>query len=327
MTQNRPVTIISGDILPSKSKTTLSKDDLKNIKNVFSSTTENTKKAHDVVNGGNHTEKRGRIRDPEIHEDWQTVKTSNKLSMGNLNDSKTIVPSRAEGESSDGGRGHLRGSISSLFNPTASEDVRNSEYTDHAIQAGKDRKKKDEDRKAGNREWEVISAAKNTKDATPSQMGFAPLKSAFSQSPIPEVKISEVEAIKTKREENMQIGAEALKIRQDANREAAKEYDDRLSDKRKWEDVVYDDMAKAQSRNIQVPDSGIRVAQDFVKEPTKNINLSLEGLFPVPQNPKDVERSEREDIRRDASHLGSPRIKREDDRSWETVGNAKSKKY
>lgn len=330
MTKDRPVTIISGDILPSKGKLTLSKDDLSKIQNVFSSKTENIKKAQDVVDSGDHTEKRGRLaggKDPAIHEEWQTIKGSNRLSMGNLNDAKTIVPSRSEGETSDGGRGHLRGSMSSLFNPTAIEDVRNSEYTDHAIQAGKDKKRKDEERKAGNREWEVISPAKSTKDAIPSQMGFAPLKSAYSQSPIPEVRISEVEAIKAKNEENRQVGAEALKIRQDTNREAAREYDSKLNDVRRWEDVVYDSITKNQSRDITVAENNIKVAQDFVREPSKKTNLSLEGLFTIPQNPDDVKKSERDDIRRDASHLSSPRTKREDDRSWETVGNARSRKY
>ncbi len=122
MAQERQITMISGNILPAKNKSTLSKEELAGISNVFSSSVDKYKVSQDIVDSGNHSEKRGRIagkHNPDIHEHWETIKTSEKLQMNNLNDSKTIIPSRCESETSDGGRGHLRGSIASIFNPTA----------------------------------------------------------------------------------------------------------------------------------------------------------------------------------------------------------------
>jgi hypothetical protein len=312
---NRPISIISGDILPSKTKSKLSKNDLDNIKGIFSSNVKQTAKSQDILDSGKHKETRGRVvgeKNPDIHEDWEKVATSEKLTMRNLHDTRSLVPSRSS-ETSEGGRGQLRSGTSSIFNPEALEDVRDSEYTESILDSARDRRMKE---RVKNNEWEVISAAKSTKDTLPSQMGFMPLKTS-----LPSLETPEVSFISTNKVKNEELGREALKIRQEINLRESVNNSEKLNDNRSWEDVTFENIVKNQSREMTIDNKVATLADDFVREPSKKIDMSLSGVFTIPPDPKEFKEA---NIRRDTSDLDSIRSRREDDRSWETVENSRS---
>ena len=73
----------------------------------------------------------------------------------------------------------------------------------------------------------------------------------------------------------------------------------------------------------------IKIADEFTPMGPKKAAMDLSGLFPIPEKMTSEENIKREssDLKRESGGLKSNRSRREDDRSWETLENSKSKKF
>jgi len=260
-----------------------------------------------------------------IKEDWQNVSRASYVTKDNYHDVRAVLPSRSAGETDFGGPGHNRKLSNSIFDPTAIEDARNDEYTDVVINDARERRAKSEARNQRNRDWEVISAAKSTKNVNPTQMGFTPTRSAYQPAPIQEIKIAEVEEIKLKNAASLEAGKKAAQIKTDIDKVFAKKWEQDFNDDRPWEEKAHEQIIEAQNREMNITFNEPEIADDFLKGSPVESKLDLSGIFKMPENPEDYKEAE---IKRDSDYLRDPnRARREDDRSWETVSNARSRKW
>ena len=284
-------------------------------------------------------------REPEINKEesrkrgkkkasrsWEKVEASKPAEMTNTYSAKSIMPSRAANETNYGGAGQLKGAIASIFNPTASSDVKNDEYTDHVLKAGKKRRKDKEAQKQRNREWEEITPAKSTSDVHPSELGFTPHRTAFSQKPLPKVKVKEIEDQNRREAQSAQAGIEAAKIKESLDNIFATNYEKELSDDRKWEDIELEKINNARNREVEIKqanklNSSMNYANVLNPNPEKrgdkDISAKLAGVFSMPEDP---EKANMEPRMKRQNKTANRRQRREEDRSWESISNAVAKK-
>lgn len=245
--------------------------------------------------------------------DWEQVKPAQKIG-DTINDMGAIRPARSECETNDGGTGLIPGAMDSIF-----EKPQESEFSQHAIAAGKQKREERANRgkpsQEARDEWEVVAKAPNTADVQVTDRGVMPNRSAFEPGEIPKVRISTVEKITAQNKKSAEAGVKAAELKT--------ELDQIMMDKmhkvsNNWEDEAFDKIQETATKKSNVGFEKVKFAQDFVtpeaaqKKATKN----LDGLFAIPQNPADVPD---EKIRRNVDKLRTRRQKREDDRSWEAV--------
>jgi len=259
-------------------------------------------------------------------DNWEKVAKSSHLNENEISDFRAVSAARSPEESNFGGRGHLSKALVSIFNPMASEEVENDKYTDVVISDAKRKKIEAETKKEKNRDWENVSPAANSKNLNPSQMGFTPSRTAWEPIPLEPVKIAEVENIKKKNAENLEAGKQAAQVKTNLDKLFASKWEKDLADNRAWEEIVHENIIKTQDRDMEISKESIKFSDDFIK-PAAIVSKSstdLIGLFKLKNDPEDYKEA---NIKRDVSNLKQKRNHREDDRSWETVSNAKSKKW
>lgn len=343
--------MISGQILPlSEGKSSLSADE---IKNALSDLTkpfddyergeEPAKKARKKPVSEITPKNLGKLESIDIKGVWEKIggpsrTKGSKYSVedGKVSTSDSDIPLGSNSvigmhEISEGGRDMLPPGVNSIFDPNAMENVKTDEFSQHAIDAGKQKRKDREDRKKRPRDWEVEERAKTTADVDPMYMGFTPTRSAFSQQPIPEVKVKEIENIKEQSEKNRQQGIEAAALKTEIDKIFNAQYEKEISDTRRWEEIEAEKIQDTVNKKHGGGKSSVEVAPDFTSLPKKSEgNLDLTGIFKIPENPenyRDADGHLRDrDVKRSSDDIKAQRKTRQDDRSWETLSNSKSKK-
>lgn len=260
-----------------------------------------------------------KLESQDIKEDWEKIKPASKTSDF-VTDMRAIKPSFSEGETNYGGKSTLAGALNSIFNPDALSETKNSEFTDHVLNAGKEKRKAAEAKIERPRDWENNLRAKSSNDLKPAQMGFTPNRSSLEQAPIPKVELQVVAKQKELTKKSIEAGKEAAKIKQAMDELLGKRFEKDANDTRKWEDRMSDKIAENQTREIETKPFEFKLAQDFTSEKGGKTNIDLSGLFKTPENPKEIKEKS---IKADLSHLTTKRQKREDDRSWEVVQKPK----
>lgn len=251
--------------------------------------------------------------------DWEKVSGSTKTTDV-VSDLRAIKPSRSEKETDNGGRSTLSNSLNSIFNPTAIREVKNSEFTEHVISSGKEKRKAEKDKMLRPRDWENEVRAKTTADMNPAQMGFTPNRSSFEAPAIPKVDLPIVETIKANNKKSAESGKQAAEIITELTKVWNDAYVKDANDNRRWEDIQADKIAQAQVREINVQPSGIKLAPEVVKEKLEPAKIDLSGVFKMPENPAEAKE---QSIKENLEHLKSQRKRREEDRSWEVPSKAK----
>jgi len=243
-------------------------------------------------------------------------------------DPKAIMPSNSPSGSGEGGRGHLRESLTSIFNTDAISESFNSEYTEHTIKSAKEKRQDRENRGKRSRDWEVESRAKTTKDLDEewtTGMGFAPSRTAFKPGPLPRVEIEAVKKEMERSKKSMEAGKAAAKMKSEADKKSQENFESKA--KMDFQDA--EDTRNKENLSKTVGESRpIKISQDFVPAGTdevKKASDSLKGIFAVPKSIEEL--GEEKSIKKDSSQIKSEKKSRSDDRSWETVENSRSKKY
>lgn len=250
-----------------------------------------------------------------------------RSSSGNM-DSKAIRPSNSPAGSGDGGRGHLRESLTSIFNTEAPSESLNSEYTDHTIKSARGKRRSREDRKKRSRDWEVESRAKTTKDLDEewtTGMGFAPSRTGFKPGPLPRVEIKAIKKEIDKAKKSMGAGKAAAKIKSEDDKKSQKTVESRAG--MSFQDAEAEKNKERLSKTSK-ESRNIKISQDFIPAGTdrvKKASASLKGIFAVPKSPEEL--GDEKSMAKDSSKIKTERKNRSDDRSWETVENSRSKKY
>jgi len=265
----------------------------------------------------------------DIKENWEKISQSTSLKARSLESnpemtSKSIRPSRAAGENNLGGTGILPGMNNTLADPDRIGKIKNSEFATQAKAAGKEKRKQKEE-KGRNTNWEdeVDLVAKTTKDVPVTATGIIPNRSAFQPAPLPEanLNITKKEKIKAKRSAEAGVVAAQMKRQLDAVMQSKK---DNISNH--WEEEALANINEKMKMKVIPGNSGVKIAKDFTSIPSKQkkTEMSLDGLFAIPENPKTA--SNEKSIKRDSSVLKEKRATRESDRSWETVVRSKKTK-
>lgn len=344
MGKTNRVELITGSILPLSlaEKKTDSGSLEGQIADVFKSQVHELEKGISAVNDDNHKRVEASasgtgmdesmlpkyLRDSkDIKEDWQQVSRSAKASSASYRDGRAILPSSiSEAETNYGGPNRTSRFANSIFDPSAIEKIENDEYTDVVINDAREKRIKAERKMQKSRDWEVVSASKSTKDVNPAQMGFTPTRSAFQPAPLEEVRLAEVEAIKKKNAASAEAGKKVAQIKSELDKVLAEKWERDFNDDRSWEDKAHEKIIEAQNREMNIVFNEPELAKDFVKASPIETDFDLSGLFTVPEDPSQYREAS---IKREDDHLKDPRRskRREDDRSWETVRNARSRKW
>ena len=251
---------------------------------------------------------------------WETVKLSPKASE-TISGVNSVRPSRSDGENNYGGSSTLGNTLSSIFNPEALSSSKNSEFTDHAIAAGKYQRKYIAEKGKSSREWEIESKALTTNDINTSNMGFTPNKSAFAPAELPKVNIPQINIIKEQNEKSREAGLKAAEIKRSLDKVMAQSYENQRTDDRKWEDIESEKIYSNHTKKMTINNEKISLAKDFVSEKSPSTKMDLSGIFKMPENP--LELSKESSIKKDTSDSTQSRKSREDDRSWEKVREPK----
>lgn len=254
---------------------------------------------------------------------WESVKPAKKISESSQ-DLNAIKPSRSGGESNEANVGMVPGLRESVM-ANMFTTPENSDYTNHAIDAGRQRrekiKTKGQPSQEARDEWEVVSPSKTTANTPVTDRGILPNRSALTPGDIPKVKIDSVEKIKEQNKKSAKSGIEAAKLK--------KELDAIMADKQKsvsnnWEEEALGKIKDISKIKVENPVEKVKFAKDVVRQnPESRKDLNLEGLFSMPQDPKTAKDDQ---IKRNSEILKEQRKKREDDRSWEVVVNSSKRK-
>jgi len=247
-----------------------------------------------------------------IREDWEQLKSSSKLT-NNPEDAKALKPSNAGSETYYGGTDINSTNKPGIFDPEFK--FKESEFTEHTIEAGKQRRRKIEERgkpsDEARAEWEQVTAAKTTADVPVTASGIMPNRSAYEPKDLPEVNLDITNKASEKTSQSIQAGKEAASIKEKLD--AVLQFkEDSVSDN--WEEEALDNITQNASRPMEFAQSPT-TAPNFVPQ-TPSTDNPLAGLFPMPADPNEAPE---ENIRRQSSHLKQKRQRRQDDRSWEMV--------
>jgi len=252
---------------------------------------------------------------------WEEIKPARKLSS-NPGDGKAIQPSRSSGETNHGGQSIIPQNVNSIFDPDRIDNIKNSEFSTHARQAGQEAR----DRKANKgkptaearEEWEIIGKAKTTANTPVTDRGVMPNRTGFQQSEIPHVKIKSVEKIIAQNKQSAKAGQLAAGMKMDLDK-IMMEKQNRINNN--WEEEALSNIKEATTRKMETHVESIKFSENFVSEPKKGKNkINLNGLFASPEDP-----SEGSDpsIKRNSNQLKADIKTRKDDRSWETVSKSR----
>lgn len=252
---------------------------------------------------------------------WEQVRPPTRSTDVEAMDTKALRPSRAEREGDVGGTDVLASNLNSIFDPNRIEKAQNSEFTDHIIDSARDRRREAEEKRQGSREWETEEKSKTTADIPVSQMGFTPLRTAFEPAPLPKVDIPEVRAEVERSRQSAEAGIKAADLKRELDKAMNEKWNREFNDNRGWEEKTSENIADRFNRPMEVEAEKIKVAEEFTPMSPKKPSIDLSGLFPV----LDVKLDS--NIKRESDGLKSDRTKRQDDRSWETLDNSKSKKF
>lgn len=333
--QEKPVVLMTGTMIPVSSDTK-GKYNREALDAIFSHSMDKMTQGIEASKSENPEDHKRRAKKASkkngIKESWEEVKSSKKLSMGNPNDLRAITPSRGAVETNNGGAGHLRATMASIFDPDALSKIKEDEFTQHVVDAGKKKRREKEARLQKSRDWEDVAPSKTTANTDPTQMGFTPHRTAFKPAPLPEVKVREIEAQKAAKAKSIEAGKEAAVIKSELDRIMMASMEKRYAGDKKWEEIEADKIAEIHSKEVKTSESGFKFAESGIINPDpekradQKVLASLDGIFSMPPDPKDAPRQDYEaDIKKNL-RIASNRERRESDRSWETVRNAKSKK-
>jgi hypothetical protein len=249
---------------------------------------------------------------PNLKEDWEQLKPSKSL-QNNSEDSKTLRPSRGEGETNFGGNGMLVRK-NSIFD--SSLEFQEDEYTRHTKEAGDEKRKQRQDRgqpsQEARDEWEDVKPALKTSDIPITSRGITPNRSAFKPAEIPDIKLNFVDKAAKKEAESKKAGEKAADIKRQLDKILFGR-ENRISNN--WEEEALQKINKTTNRKINSSPLDIKTTEDFLPFSQKKDN-PLQGLFKVPENPEKVEEK---NIKRSTDGLREERVSRKDDRSWETT--------
>lgn len=249
---------------------------------------------------------------PNLKENWEQVKRSSPL-KNNPDDSKTIRPSRGKNETYFGGSGALQGD-NSIFDPEV--NIKELEYTKHIREAGKEKKRKQEEKHMpspeSKNEWEQVKPALKTSDVPVTSSGIIPNRSSLKQSELPDIKPKWEQKTIKKEVKSKEAGIKSAEIKSKLD-QIAQDREANISNN--WEEEALRKIEQASKRKIEVPELGIKIAKAFLP-PTPRDNNSLSGIFKVPEDPSKVEEKP---IKRDSIGIKEKRKTRSEDRSWEKV--------
>lgn len=249
---------------------------------------------------------------------WENIKPCQKLNGSNEVDLRAMRPSRSTGETDNGGTGILV----KLNDFTKAKD---SKQTKTILQDAKNRRKEAEEKKfnrSAREDWEVVSGVTKTSDVRGGTIGTA--RTAFEPAPVQEVKLTSVENEIKKSKKSELAGIEAAKIKRELDKIMWEKDQERYSGKN-WEEDAYNEIHRNKTKEMKSPEEAPNLSRQFTPlSGAKGSGLDCTGIFDIPQNPNEVHEKP---IKRDSSKLQEKRMRREEDRSWETMSNVKSKKY
>jgi len=317
---NKKTTLQTGNmLLQGSSKKTPDAKMLDKISNIFSP----SKNSEPVDERSERKDQKERELSEIRDKSWETVEKIEK--------DRTIMDSKAIRNNSGMENTERYDSFSSvpsgkssILDPEAFNKLQNDEYSQHIIDAGKERRRKEAERGRRDRDFEP-SRATTTADTNPFFMGFTPMRSALKQDPLvgSQDPIKEVEEVKAKAMNAKIAGEKAAKLKTKLDNVFANKFREEANDDRAWQDRMGDEIEN-RLKNVKAQKNKTpRVADDFTKVPDKS-SMDLSGVF---KNPYAQFENEEKDIKRDSSSIKSKRAKREDDRTWETLENLKSRKY
>lgn len=213
----------------------------------------------------------------------------------------------------------------SIFNPDPFSDAKNNEFTDHIIEAGKERRKADREKSRKNHEFEP-SRAKSTSEIPANMMGFTPHRTALKPSdlPIPEKEHSEITAQRDRVSQSIEAGKKVAEIYRERDQKKHEEYLRDANDERKWQDHAADKIVRNYEKDINAKNDAFNFGNPNEYRET-SYKQDLSSIFKSPPSPEEVKES---NIKRKSDHLrDSTRKHRSEDRSWEDVENSKGKKF
>lgn len=244
---------------------------------------------------------------------WETIDADRSETTS----SKALSKSRSDegGENDYSGRTTNGNSLEKIF------DHQESEFSQHAIDAGRERRLAKEMKKKKNHDWAVNTKAKTTSDVPATQMGFTPNRSAYQPGQLPSVNIPLVDQMILEESKSAQAGIEAGQMLKEIYQQKNAEWEAKMKGDKNWEDETIDQINSIFSKESNQSSLGIKLADDLVNEPVKKeVQPEFKELFTTVDG-------KQKSIKVDLSHLKSRRKSRKDDRSWETIENSKSRKY
>lgn len=254
----------------------------------------------------------------DIKEIWEKVSPAKHLT-NNPEDAKAIRPSRSERETNFGGKSLVPEDVNSIFDASRIENIKDSDYSKHAIAAGKEQRDKKANKgkpsQEARAEWEVVNKAKTTAEVPVTDRGIISNRTAFEPAEIPKVKISSVEKIIAENKKSAEAGLEAAKLKTELDN-IMREKNAKMSGN--WEDEALGNIQDTMRKKIDSTPETIVFAKDFTAPPKESDKkMDLNGLFPLPENPAETKETS---IKRDVNEIKAQKKTRADDRSWETVG-------
>lgn len=264
------------------------------------------------------------LESQDIKEDWEQVKPARKASEAGAFDSKSIGASRSGAQNDYGGKAPVSKALNSIFDPDRQKSVarkggKMGEQIKSDAQAKRDEIKAQH---AKTNDWEKVESAKTTKNLRPGQMGFTPNRSEIRETNISKVEIPQIKFIQEKNQASAEAGKKAADIKSRLDNVFKVRYEKEANDKRSWEEVQADKIAKNQVRKMDFKEENIKLSPDKIRmnikqksEKKSEENNPINDLFKTQD-------FEEKNIKR-KSDLKENRKRREDDRSWEKVSTPK----
>jgi len=213
----------------------------------------------------------------------------------------------------------------SIFNPDPFSNAKNSEFTDHAINTGKERRKAKREKTQKQHEFEP-SRARNTSEVPASMMGFTPHRTALRPCdlPAPEKEHSEITAQRDRVQQSIKAGEKVAEIYRQRDQEKHQEFLNDANDTQKWQDHVGDKIKRSYEKDMNTKNDAFNFGNpNEYRE--RSYDKDLSKIFKMPPNPEEVKEA---NIKRKSDHLkDNTRKHRSEDRSWENVENSKGKKF
>jgi len=298
--------ILTGNYIPTEleNKESLEKFDSSRLKGIFSDVTKQPENYRSI-----------KTADPDIkNNSWEEVKGSSNFVK--TDDMRSIRPARSEKEHNYGGTG--------ILTKLEGNKQKNNKFTQHILNAGDKKRKETESKKhcseESRKEWEIVSGTKKMSDVKGKTFGTA--RTAFEVPDLKKVKIPEIDKRIENNKKSLEAGIEAAKIKKNLDKIMAQKTQETFQ-KENWEEQEIDRIKKVMSEPLKISKESTQLAEEFTPMAKSEVKSDLSGLFKIPKNPNDIKESV---IKRNTNNLMKTRKTRSDDRSWETMSNAKSKK-